>query len=237
MKWIPSIKAYASLSISYTLNITSAPGNTVRADHYYNQIDSQVTDIAQKPVFSFHTIQFLNSKLERFLSNGDVSNLVNLNKDLETCFDVNSEEPYPFITFKKFLAIGKFYEGDYNSAAKTINSLRNDMSLKKFLFSDVECKLFQALNYAMMGEDGLCAQLIQSIKRQVAEDETLFEPASLFIKMLKAAIKPEEFRKKVKKVTELYEAFNASNTGNKRMLWFVKMDESIIRKLANPIKE
>ncbi len=212
-------------------------GNTVRADHYYHQIDAQVPDIAQKPIFSFHTIQFLNSKLERFLTNGDVSNLTNLNKELESCFDVNSEEPYPFITFKKFIAIGKFYEGDYNGAAKTINSLRNDMSLKKFLFSDVECKLFQALNYAMMGEDGLCAQLIQSIKRQTAEDETLFEPASIFIKMLKAAIKPEEFRKKVKKVTELYEAFNASNTGNKRMLWFVKMDESIIRKLANPIKE
>lgn len=212
-------------------------GNTVRADHYYHQINKQVPDVAHKPIFSFYVTQFLHSKLERFLSNGDVSNLTDLNSELDGCFDVNSNEPYPFISFKKFAAIGKFYEGDYNSAAKTINTLRNDMSLKKFLFTDVECKLFQGLNYAMMGEDGLCAQLIQSIKRQTTEDESMFEPAALFIKLLKAAIKPEEFRKKVKKITELYETFNAANTGSKRILWFVKMDESIIRKLANPIKE
>lgn len=212
-------------------------GNTVRADHYYHQINSQVSEVAHKPVFSFYVTQFLNSKLERFLAGGDISHLTNLNSQLEGCFELNGNEPYPFISFKKFLAISKFYEGDFNGAAKTINSLRNDLSLKKFVFSDVECKLFQALNYAMLDEDGLCAQLIQSIKRQTAEDETMFEPASIFIKMLKAAIKPEEFRKKVKKITELYEAFNASNTGNKRILWFVKMDEAMIRKLANPIKE
>ena len=89
----------------------------------------------------------------------------------------------------------------------------------------------------MMDEDGLCAQLIQSIKRQTGEDESLFESAAIFIKMLKAAIKPEEYRKKVKKVTELYDAFKASNTGSNKILWFVKMDESVIRRLANPIKE
>ncbi len=212
-------------------------GNTVRADHYYHQINSQVAEVAHKPVFSFFITQFLNSKLERYLTTGDLSHLNNLNSQLEGCFELNSNEPYPFISFKKYIAISKFYEGDHNGAAKTINSLRNDLSLKKFLFSDVECKLFQALNYAMLDEDGLCAQLIQSIKRQTTEDETMFESASIFIKMLKAAIKPEEFRKKVKKITELYEAFKASNTGSRRILWFVKMDESLIRKLANPIKE
>jgi len=212
-------------------------GNSVRADHYYHQINSQVSEVAHKPIFSFYVTQFLNSKLERFLINGDIAQLTNLNSQLEGCFELNEQEPFPFISFKKFIAISKFYEGDYNAAAKTINSLRNDLSMKKFLFADVECKLFQALNYAMMDEDGLCAQLIQSIKRQTAEDETLFEPASIFIKMLKAAIKPEEFRKKVKKITELYESFNSANTGTNKILSFVKMDESLIRKLANPIKE
>ncbi len=212
-------------------------GNSVRADHYYNQVKSQVPEIAHKPVFSFHVTQFLHSKLDRFLVNGDLAGLTDMNSEIEGAMDTNSNEPYPFISFKRFIAISKFYEGDYNTAAKTINSLRNDMSLKKYLFSDVECKLFQALNYAMMGEDGLCAQLIQSIKRQTGEDENLFEPAALFIKLLKAAIKPEEFRKKVKKIADLYEAFNAANSGSKKILWFVKMDEALIRKLANPIKD
>ena len=118
-----------------------------------------------------------------------------------------------------------------------MNNLRNELSMKKYLFSDVEHKLFQAMQYCFMGEDGLCGQLLQSVKRQITDDEELFEPASIFIKLLKAAIKPEEFRKKVKRLTEIYESFKNANTANKRILWFVKMDEAMIRKMANPIKE
>ena len=70
-----------------------------------------------------------------------------------------------------------------------------------------------------------------------SEDEKLFDSAAIFIKLLKAAIKPEEFRKKVKRLTEIYESFKAANTGSNSILWFVKMDDAMIRKLANPIKD
>jgi hypothetical protein len=146
-------------------------------------------------------------------------------------------EPYPFISFRRFLAIGKFYEGDYSASARIMNNLRNELSMKRFLFTDVEYKLFQALQYCFMGEDGLCSQLLQSVKRQITEDEKIFDSANIFIKMLKAAIKPEEFRKKVKRLTEIYESFKNANTGNHPILWFVKLDEAMIRKMANPIKE
>ena len=93
------------------------------------------------------------------------------------------------------------------------------------------------MQYCFMGEDGLCAQLLQSVKRQITDDETMYEPALIFIKMLKAAIKPEEFRKKVKKLNEIYDAFTKANQGSNRMLWYVKLDDAMIRKMANPIKE
>jgi hypothetical protein len=115
--------------------------------------------------------------------------------------------------------------------------MRNDLSMKKFVYSDVESKLFQALQYCYMGEDGLCSQLLQSVKRQIPEDDRRFDPALAFIKILKAAIKPEEFRKKVKKLAELNETFRSQITGQDSMLWFVKMDEPMIRRLANPIKD
>ncbi len=93
------------------------------------------------------------------------------------------------------------------------------------------------MQYCYMGEDGLCSQLLQSVKRQIVEDEALYEPATIFIKMLKAAIKPEEFRKKVKKLNEIYDAFQKANQGSNRMLWYVKLDDAMIRKMANPIKD
>jgi hypothetical protein len=212
-------------------------GNSVRADHYYQIINQGVPDIAFKPVFSFYVTQFMRSKIDRFLQNGNVQDLTNINADLESNFDTNIAEPYPCISFRRFIAIGHFYEGNYSAAAKVLNNLRNDISMKKYLFTDVEYKLFQALQYCFLGEDGLCSQLLHSVKRQISEDEETFAGANIFIKMLKAAIKPEEFRKKVKRLTEIYEAFKNLNNGPNNMLWFVKFDEAMIRKLANPIKE
>jgi hypothetical protein len=212
-------------------------GNNVRADHYYQQINANVPEVAFKPVFSFYVTQFLRSKIERFLGNGNVQELTDINAELESNFDTDISEPYPCISLRCYLAIGKFYEGDFSASARIMNNLRNELSMKKYLFTDVEHKLFQAMQYCFMGEDGLCGQLLQSVKRQITDDEELFESASIFIKLLKAAIKPEEFRKKVKRLTEIYEAFKNANTGHKTILWFVKMDEAMIRKMANPIKE
>ncbi|MFM7217944.1 MAG: hypothetical protein ACKO1U_08005 [Bacteroidota bacterium] len=212
-------------------------GNQVRADHYYKMTNPGVPETATRPVFGFYVSEFLNSKVQRFLVNWNVEELVDTNATLEGSFDVDVNEPYPYITFRRFLAIGKFYQGDYSGAAKAINNLRNDLSLKKFLHSDVESKLFQALQYCYMGEDGLCSQLLQSVKRQIPEDDTRYEPALAFMKILKAAIKPEEFRKKVKKLSELHEQFRQTASTPDSMLWFVKMDEPMLRRLANPIKD
>jgi hypothetical protein len=212
-------------------------GNSVRADHYYSIINSGSPEIAFKPIFSFYVTQFLRSKTERFLVNGNVEQLTDTNSDLEANFDTEVNEPYPCIAFRRFLAVGKFYENDYQGAARILNNLRNETSMKRFLFTDVEYKLFQAMQYCFMGEDGLCSQLLQSVKRQISDDEELFKSAHIFIKLLKSAIKPEEFRKKVKRLTEIYESFKAANTGSNQILWFVKLDEQMIRKMANPIKE
>ncbi|MFM2207520.1 MAG: hypothetical protein RL213_1495 [Bacteroidota bacterium] len=211
-------------------------GNRVRADHYYARINAGVPDIANKPVFSFYITEFLNSKVERFLSDPRIEELTDLTNRLDGTYDTVADEPYPFIAFRQFQAIGKFYQGDYSGAAKLINNMRNDLSMKKFSYADIESKLFQALQYCFMGEDGLCNQLLQSVKRQIPDDDRRYEPAAAMIKLLKAAVKPEEFRKKVKKIGELYENFRQLASGKDSLLWFVKLDEAMIRRLANPIK-
>jgi len=200
-------------------------------------VNRQVPDISFKPVFSFYVMQYLNASIDRYLAGGDISGLTGINNELETNFDTDSNDPYPFIHFKRYLAISKFYSGDYSGAAKCINGLRNDISMKKYFHTDVECKLFQALNYCMIGEDGLCNQLLQSVKRQVTEDEVNYESASTFIRLIKIALKPDEFRRKVSKLNDIWHAFNNMNTGPRKILTFLKLDESALRRMANPIKD
>ena len=212
-------------------------GNMVRAEHHYQLVNRQVPDISFKPVFSFYVMQYLNASVERFLAGGELSGLTAINAELETNFDTDNSDPYPFIHFQRYLSISRFYSGDYAGAAKCINSLRNEISMKKYFHTDVECKLFQALNYCMIGEDGLCNQLLQSVKRQVAEDETGYESANLFIRLIKSALKPDEFRRKVSKLNDAWNTFNASNTGQRKILTFLKLDESALRRMANPIKD
>ncbi len=212
-------------------------GNQVRADFYYETINAEITEHARKHTFSFFVTQFLNAKLERFLENRDVQQLGDINEALQKSFDVDVNEAYQYISFKKFLAITKYYEGDYTGAAKTINALRNDIPVKHYTYSDIECKLFQALQYAIIGEDSLCNQIISSVKRQVNDEEELNDPIRVFIKMLKTSLRPEEFRIKVKKITDLWDRFNTVNTGDQKLLSFLKMDEALIRRMANPIKE
>jgi hypothetical protein len=212
-------------------------GNTVRAEHHYQQVNKNVPIYAAKPVFGFYVFRFLNSKVERFLGNGDAQSLADINSEIEPVFEQNPENPYPFISFHRHVAICKFYNGDYAGAARTINKMRNDLSMKKYFWTDVECKLFQALNYCMTGEDGLCAQILQSVKRQIPEEETSNEAIQVFVKMLKIAIKPEEFRKKVAKINELHQEFCRVNTGADKRLAFIKLDDSLLRRMANPIKD
>ena len=234
-------------------------GNTVRAEHHYQQVNKNVPGIAIKPVFGFYVFQFLNSKVERFLHNDDAQSLADINSEIDSGFEQNPDNPYPFVWFHRHMAISKFYQGDYAGAARMINKMRNDISMKKYLRTDIECKLFQALNYCMIGEDGLCGQILQSIKRQIQGDARLndevgqesiqdessdesplsseYAPIELFIKMLKTAIKPDDFRKKMTKIYDIYTEWCNINTGNNRWLPFLKLDDSTLRRMSNPIKD
>ena len=136
-----------------------------------------------------------------------------------------------------FISIGKFYTKDFHGSARTINDLRNSMSMKHYMHTDIECKLFQALNYCMMGEDGLCQQIIASLKRQITGVEHEYESTRIFIKMLKTAMKPSDYRKKIKRINDMLVRFKEANNCAKPVLTFLKIDEYVIRKMSNPIKE
>lgn len=211
--------------------------NMVRSDYYFQKIKPLISDLCTRHMHNFYFVHFLNSKVEKYLNDKSIESLTEQNEMLLSTVDINSQEVFHYVSWKRFIAISKFYQGDYSGAAKTINELRNKMSLKKYLFTDVECKLFQALQYCIMGEDGLCQQILSSLKRQIKEDGGEWHSVQMFIKLLKTALKPADYRKKVRRVTELWEEFNTKNTGSKPVLKFVKLDEALIRRMGNPIKE
>ena len=210
--------------------------SVARAEHYFRKVNALVPELCKKHIMSFYIIQFLDSKVDKYLFDRNIDKLIDLNKDLKDHFEVDINETYNYAVLKRFFAIGKFYEGDYAAAAKLMNELRNEISLRNYPAFDMECKLFQALQYCMLGEQDLCLQLLTSINRVIDSDDKDFAPAKLFVKMLKAAMKTTEFRQKVSKVTELYDQFYMAEKGNHSWLWYVRLDDHMIRRLANPLK-
>ncbi|MEO5572009.1 MAG: hypothetical protein ABIT08_09625 [Bacteroidia bacterium] len=212
--------------------------NQVRADFYIDRIHTVVPAMCPMHAMNFYIVQCLNTKIEKYLNDHNSESLTFMNPSLVPTLDIDIHEEFHCISLKKFIAVSKFYQKDYAGAAKTINDLRNQISLKKYLYSDIECKLFQALQYCILGEDGLCHQIIASVKRQVAENDQQWESSEIFIKLLKASLKPLDYRKKIKRVNDLWTEFTEKNNASSRpVLRFVKLDEALIRRMANPLKE
>lgn len=220
--------------------------NQVRADKYYKKIKPEVVELSQKHFMTFFIIQFLEGKVNRYLAKPSaerhVDKLIDLNEGLKNNFEVHKDEVYHYAGYQRFLAICKFYERNYRAAAKQINDLRNEFPSKQFIYFDIEIKLFQALQYVILGEDELYIQLLSSINRQITENTSLekanWEKAKIFVKLLKAVSKTTDLRNKIKNISLVWEEFKEANENDEeQFLWFVQLDEHTIRTMANPLKE
>jgi hypothetical protein len=211
-------------------------GNQLLADMHYQQLKVSLPEISNKHFHNYILIHMLNTKVGKYLADRNESVLAELNSLLQSKVEIDINEAFHQISFSKFIAITHFYRKEYTEAAKVINKLRNNFPLKKYPIADVECRLFQALQYCILGEDGLCNQIIASLRRQLADEEQEWTGAFTFMKMLKNALKAVDLRKKIKRVQGLWDQFQQENKGKHAILPFVRLDDSTIRKMCNPIK-
>ena len=211
--------------------------NIVRADYYLQKVHQDLPDLMEKHIMHFFLINFCKSKVLKYLIDGNLDHLQYMNDRIEKEMDIDIQETYNYVSLKKFLATSKYYARDYQGAAKKVNELRNQLSMKQYIYSDVDSKLFQALNYCIMGDDSLCMQILSSLKRQIREQESEFESSRFFMKLLKTALKPADYRRKIKKITEMLGEFDAMNVGVFPVLKTIHLDENVLRRICNPIKD
>jgi hypothetical protein len=211
--------------------------NIVRADYYLQRIHQILPDLTEKHMMNFFVVQFLRSKVMKYQVDGNIDQLQYYADKLEKYCDIDLKEEYHYISMKRYLATVKFYQRDFQGAARKINELRNQVSLKHYLYTDIDSKLFQALQYCIMGDDSLCMQIISSLKRQIREQDAEYESARFLMKLLKTALKPADYRRKIKRIAEMWTEFDEMNGGSFPVISYVKVDENVIRRMSNPIKE
>ncbi|MGC4021313.1 MAG: hypothetical protein QM734_04910 [Cyclobacteriaceae bacterium] len=105
-----------------------------------------------------------------------------------------------------YQALSCYYAGKYDQAAKIINNMLNEVSLKKYPFVQMEVKALLALQYCMLKDFELFTQLTNSVQRQIrmfGKDEC--ENVLLFLKILRTATS-EAKKKKLKKSLPLFQS-------------------------------
>jgi len=183
------------------------------------------------PFYTF-AARFLITKLDRHLRLGTEIEIYEENSSLFEDIEADIQDVPKHTIFIIYRAIGCYYVGKYEEAAKLINNLLNEVSLKKYPSVLMEVKAILALQYCMLRDFELFNQLTSSIQRQIrlfGKDEC--ENVLLFLKILKIATS-EAKKDKAKKIISVIPKFKAIEVSYFSPTCSIRMDEEFIDNLT-----
>ena len=191
----------------------------VRAYHHYEAARAELDMIVDKHHLHFYTSLMLYTQAGLYLKDASRMTPVQNSLNLWDNLYIRNEEKFVFYYNQFAKALHQFVDEDYDEAALTIYSLRNDLSLKDYPIRDMECKAFQALQYLLINEVDMASSLINSLSRQLRslklEKE---EPIKCFLDLLKQAGKTSEKSKKHYKISACLREFREHNKGENSIL-------------------
>ena len=204
-----------------------------QAEKFYEEVNDGAVNLLMNYGHYTFSSQFLVSKLTRALRLGTEAELFAENENLFREFETYPEDVPGMTIYYVYRALSSYYVGKFDEAARILNALLNEVSLKAFPLVHMEVKTLLALQYCLLGDEDLFGQLSNSIQRQARTyEKEESENIQLFLKMLKCSVS-ESAREKQRKIGAIAERLRQvpqcpyfSPTS------FVRLDEGLIRKLT-----
>ncbi len=203
-----------------------------QAEKYYEEVnDAGANLLVNYPQYSF-TTQFLVSRLERHLRLGTEREIYAENESIFVDFEDDPLDIPKHTIYIVYRALANYYVGKYEEAAKLINGLLNEISLKKLPLAMVEVKAIQCLLYCMMRDFELFNQLSNSIQRQIrVVENNECKNVIVFLKILKIGTS-ESKKDKPKKIASLINKFRTIKVDYFAPTTLIKMDEKFVNALT-----
>jgi hypothetical protein len=199
--------------------------------HFEEVNDATSTLLVNYLSFTFPS-RFLITRLERHLRMGTEGEMMAENENLFAEFEPDLYDIPHHTVCIVYRAIGFYYAGRYEDAARVINGLLSEVNIKKYPFVQMEVKALLALQYCMLRDFELFNQYSSSIQRQIrmfGKDEC--ENIILFLKILKIATS-EAKREKPKKIAAVIPKLKLVSVNYFAPTTFIKLDEKFIRSLT-----
>lgn len=203
-----------------------------QAEKYFEEVNDACANLLVNYSNFTFPAQFLISKIERHLRNGTEAELYAENETVFEDFEVDSQDVPKHIIYVLYRALSCYYTDKFDEAAKMINNLLNEVSLKKYPYAQLEIKSLLALQYVLLKDYELFNQLSNSIQRQIrlfGKDSC--ENIMLFLKILKIATS-EAKKEKAKKITSLIPRLNSISVGYFAPTRLIKLDDKFVKLLT-----
>lgn len=203
-----------------------------QAEKFYEEVNDAAGNLLTNySTFTFPA-QFLISKLERSLRLGTEGDLHTESEAILIDYEADVLDVPRHVIYITYRALAAYYADKFDEAAKLINNLLNEVSMKKYPYALLEVKSILALQYVLLRDYELFNQLANSIQRQIRMfGKDSCENIQLFLKILKIATS-EAKREKVKKINAVIPKLKQQTVSYFAPTLLVKLDEKLIKNLT-----
>lgn len=203
------------------------------AEKHYNEVNDYASVLLTNYGFYTFSPRFLFSKIDRNYRLNNLQELHEENKVLFVDYENDIFDIGRYLIYMSYRAVSCFFAERYDEAAKWLNNLLNELSLKKYPEAQVEIKILLALQYCLMRDEELFNQLINSIQRQVRilgkED---CEHITIFIKIMKSSLN-EKGKSRFNKITLMLEKLKGKKIEGFSALNLLKLDDKFVQQLCS----
>lgn len=203
-----------------------------KAEKYFDEVNDAISNLLSNYGLYTYPAQFLITKIKRSVRLRKEKELERENEGLFLGYEEDFEDIPQYITYVTYRAISCYYGGKYEKAARWINNLLNEISLKKYPEAQLEIKVILAIQYCLMSDYDLFGQLVNSIQRQIRIlGKERFEHLTLITKMLKTSMN-ENKKNKASKIKALISKMPESDENIFSPTRLIKMDNNFVEILT-----
>lgn len=203
-----------------------------KAENFFEEVNEAAGNLMSNYSLFSYPPQFLLTKIKRHNRLGNEEEMYEENELLFYDFECDKNDIPKYVTYVTYRALSCYYSEKPDEAARWINNLLNEISLKNFPYAQLEVKVILALQYCLMNDYDLFNQLINSIQRQIRLlGKENCEHILVFTKILKTSINDVK-KNKSDKIRALVDKMKNITVNYFAPTLYVKLDEKFISKLS-----
>lgn len=204
-----------------------------KSDSYFYDMNENASIFLSN--YSFYTFPafFLSGKMEKSKQLGTTSELVEENAVIFSDYEPDPLDVPKYVMYYTYVAMGYFYAGKYDMAAKKLNILLNEITFKKYQETQVEIKTLLALQYCLMKDDDLFNQLMSSIQRQIRMlGKKKLDHIVAMSKAMKAALSNNTVKMRAAKIKMQFNRINLDKIPYFTTIRYITFNEKLIKEMS-----